>query len=282
MPRTRSAPVVIPPRTRSTARETHPKKLTRWNDSFFVLAYEFARQGGSDNAIATGLGVDRNVLAAWKKKRPALREAIERGRNIRQANNAASFPQFIAGRLPLELKPLWNRIHKADRKRNAITRIEAILADQGKQSRQRIFLHALYCNSFSITRACQLSGISRKMFNEWALNDPQFHYLFEEMEETKRDFFETALVHSVARGDTPAVIFANKTYNAKRGYGDKLQVDVSGDIRMEHDLVDIEQLELPLEVLRMILRQSERVPVERVPVAGAALPTELVLEQTDD
>jgi hypothetical protein len=50
-----------------------------------------------------------------------------------------------------------------------------------------------------------------------------------------------------------ATLFANRTLNRDRGYGDKTQIEVSGSLNHNHkNLINFEDLGLPPEVLRVI------------------------------
>ena len=67
---------------------------------------------------------------------------------------------------------------------------------------------------------------------------------------TKKNFFESSLIGLVEEGHPGAVIFANKTVNADRGYSEKLRIEHTAQ---GNDLIDINELELDLDTRKKIL-----------------------------
>ena len=72
----------------------------------------------------------------------------------------------------------------------------------------------------------------------------------------------------IEEGDTSATIFANKTYNRDRGYGATTDVFVKHSGVVDHNLLDISDLELSeackLELLEAIRRRENKVSQDRV------------------
>jgi hypothetical protein len=83
--------------------------------------------------------------------------------------------------------------------------------------------------------------------------DPEFAELVDEIHLHKKDFFESKLVELVQSGDSSATIFANKTMNRDRGYGDKTTIEHTGTVVVEQRVVQIGDLALPVDVRRAIL-----------------------------
>jgi len=232
-----------------------PKSV--WKDEFYVTSYELARGGMSEQKIATSLGVSSATLRKWKTNKPALRDAIARGRAVGGGASAtATFHEYIFQKLPPNLAQLYKEIEAVEAEENGIARIEAMLVKQGKRARQHLFLHALVTSNFNVSRACSMVNISRKTFESWVTSEPDFQELMDEMDYHKKNYFESALVGLVARGDSSATIFVNKTVNRDRGYNDKLDVNIQGHIEHNHAhaLIPISDLELPLETRTAILQ----------------------------
>jgi hypothetical protein len=229
---------------------------TSWKDEFYVTVYELARDGVSETQMAKSLGVSTTCLRRWKKSKPALGDAIERGRVVGGGMSpTAGFHEYIFQKLPPHLAELYNEIEAVESEPNGIQRVEAMLVHQGKRARQHLFLHALVTSNFNVSRACSTVNISRKTFESWVTSEPDFQELIQEMDFHKKNYFESALVALVARGDSSATIFVNKTINRDRGYNEKLDVNVSGNIEHQHShsVISMKELSLPLEVRRIIL-----------------------------
>ncbi len=225
----------------------------KWNNSNYVTGYELARSGLTDAKIAKAFGVSPKTLRMWKTKRGSFKEAIKRGRNVIETQLAKTFQEYIFNQLPSHLKDLWNKINAWEGHKNGIRRIEAMLRDAGKRARQNLFLYSLVNSNFNVSEALRTVNTSRKTFESWVTNEPEFAELMEEIHWHKGNFFEGALVRLVSWGDTPATIFANKTFNRERGYGDKTTIEVSGRVDHAHVHLTVDDLDLPIEVRKQIL-----------------------------
>ena len=243
--------------TCSTNKGRHQLAKTSWKDEFHVTAYELARDGMSEVQMAKSFGVSPTCLRRWKKSKPALRDAIERGRVVGGGQSpTADFHEYIFQKLPPHLAELYSEIEAVQSEPNGIQRVEAMLVHQGKRARQHLFLHALVTSNFNVSRACSTVNISRKTFESWVTSEPDFQELIQEMDFHKKNYFESALVALVSRGDSSASIFVNKTINRDRGYNEKIDVNVSGNIEHQHThlVIPMSELSLSLEVKRTILK----------------------------
>lgn len=224
-----------------------------WKDEFVLTGYDLAREGLAESHIAKALGVSKPTLIEWKRKKPLFRRALARGKNFSKGTKGTiTFADYVYRRLPAELQDVWDRINRLSKCKTARERIDAIMANQGKQARQHLFIHAWIQHNFSISRAMRTCGLSRALFELWK-RDPEFLKLVNEIEFHKKNFFEDQLIGLVRNGDTSATIFVNKTYNRDRGYGEKVQVEHTGTIQHSHALVSLEDLDLPLETRKEIL-----------------------------
>lgn len=228
-----------------------------WKDEFYVKVYELAKTGMKEHKIARAIGVTINTWKKWKVKRPALRRALKQAQNKESAEAASTFRDYVYKRLPVELQKVWDQIDLLDREPNGVKRIEALVAHHGKHARQHLFLYALTHSCFNVSEACRKMCLPRKSFETWMVQDPDFAALMDEIHICKKDFFEGALVRLVERGDTTATLFVNKVFNRDRGYVEPSQrIDVSGQVNHAHlhGVVDIEKLNLPLEVRKLMLK----------------------------
>jgi hypothetical protein len=243
----------------------HRRKLpsnTVWKSTHLVTCYQLAKEGLGDKKIAEYLGVTYPTFWSWKKKKASLRHALKEGR--KQENGVKSFLSYVHTRLPEHLKDIWEEILGNEDKDTTVTKVERMLSQAGRRGRQQLFLHALVHYNFNLSDACKAVNITKKQFDNWVMNDPDFGELIQEMEWHKDNLFEGQLVGLVKAGDPGAIKFANMTRNAKRGYGNKkemtknVNVSVNGQIINSHTVVPIDELDLPLEERKKLLEQVRR------------------------
>jgi hypothetical protein len=225
-----------------------------WKDEMYLKTYLLARSGLRDPKIASALGVSICIFKKWKVKRPALVDAIQQARRLNKESLTESFQDYVYKRLPPRLQKVWERINAIEFETNHVRRAEALLEDGGKNTRQHLFLYALCCSNFNASEACRKVGVRRKTYEYWKL-DPDFATLIDEMMWHKKNFVEGSLMELVDRGDTAAVIFANKALNRDRGYDITTKIDVRhmGQVDHVHAVVDISTLPISLEAKKEVL-----------------------------
>lgn len=213
-----------------------------WKPIMVVRTYKMARLGMQELEIARSLGVGSRTWWQWKQQYPELQEAIDMAGKEREGGQ--TLPEWVYSHLEPDLQKLWDDIGKWEKQPNGVNKIELMLSDSGKRVRQQLFLHALCSLSFSPSRALQKVHLTKIELNNWINNDPEFARLVEEIDWHKGNFFEESLVQLVQQGEKGAVIFANKTYNAQRGYGVKAKLDVhhTGQVGHLHAVLDLADL----------------------------------------
>lgn len=214
------------------------RRVRRYRPEDPVKIYDLLRAGMTLAAAAQALGTRKEVVERWCGQSPELAYAVAAGREARAARGAESFREFIAGRLPDRLRAVYDELERADDEPNPIRRLELLMEDQGKRAKQRLFLHALFANNFNPSAARRMTGVTRRDLNTWKAGDPDFMEMAEEVMEAKKDFVEAALMQGVKAGDTAAVIFANKTLNADRGYDPKVRMELTGKVVHAHVNLD--------------------------------------------
>jgi len=236
---------------------------TKWREEHYVTAYCCARDGMSNAQIAKVLGVHEDIMSKWRKKRPALQDAIDRGREVltKKGRNEEQFEDFVAGVLPDNLKKLWQKIHAVKEERNAIRKMEALFEAEGKYARMHLWIYAYIRGNFNATQACKQVNVTRQTVDQWIHTEPGFAEIMDTMIEAKRDFIEGSLFKLIKKGDTAAVLFASRTLNRARGYADKKEIELSGNV--SHTSIDLEKLNLPVETLRIVLDAVKRFRSER-------------------
>jgi len=236
-------------------RKTKKHKKRKWDDTMYVSIYEMARAGMLDKEISQGLGISRVMFVRWKQKNPAILDALERGKKPTK-RTADTFKEFVFGRLDEDLQDLWNEIEMCEEGPTALARIESMMASKGKRARQQLYIHALIGSNFNVTAAMRRIGMTRKTLALWS-REKEFEELLDEINLAKKDFIEAPLMELVQEKNVNAVLFANKALNKDRGYGDKTVVEHTGNVSHQHNLVNIDDLMLPIEVRIKILEAME-------------------------
>lgn len=245
-----------------------------WDDSVYVKAADLARKGCKNQKIAKILGVAPPTFKRWLKEKPALREALRDARTPKESKGE-TFREYVYNRLPENLQELWDNIADAEGQKNSVSRIESMLANAGEDARKRLLVHALVNCNFNLTRALSKVNVSRRQFDRWALDDPDFGDMLNQIEEWKVDFFEDALFDLVRDRHPSAVIFALQTKGSHRGYGRKVKVE--GEVNhsgvVTHGVVGIEELSkyLSLDDRRRMLEALRKAKDAAIPVEYRAI-----------
>jgi hypothetical protein len=218
-----------------------------------VVVHELAKCGFTKAKCAKVLGVTIVTFYKWLRLRPTLLKCYKEGR--KNSKSHETFRGYAYRRLSPKLRKIWDKINVAESTGAGTARIEQILEDAGKKARQHLFIYAWVTSNFNPTEACRILCMDRQTFEGWYKSDPDFHVLFDEMNQVKKDFFEAPLISKVEDGDIKALLFVNSTYNADRGYGRTMKVDVSGSIDHKVNVVPIRDLNLELN-LRKALYQA--------------------------
>lgn len=238
-----------------------PKKLTSWDPIFVLKIYQLAKAGLGNTLIAKSLGITYGTFLNWQKRKKTVRQAIKEGRSEDQ-EPMTTFRNFCYNRLPNHLKETWDEILECEKDESALGRLEAMLRNHGRRGRQHLFLHAIIHYNFNLSAACRAVNISRKRFDKWAVSDPDFAELIQELKWHQKNFYEGALIRLVKKGDSAAIRMVNTTFNADRGYGRvntvNKNVSVTGTILNEHTQIPIEELGLSLEERKRILEQLRK------------------------
>ncbi len=227
----------------------------KWQDEMSLTIYDQAKAGATDADITRMLGVTPPTFRKWKKDKPAVAEALKRARSKsgKDMKTAADFLLYVYGKMCPEAQEIFDELRKFETEKNGIKMVEALFDQQGKKVRQHIYLHALVAKNFHAAKACTFVGISRSTVTKWAATDPDFALMLNEINSAKGDLFESAFIQLIQSGDSSAIIWANKTFNADRGYSEKVNVDIGGQVDHLHANFSIDDLGLSLDVRKDIL-----------------------------
>lgn len=263
---------------------TKPKKpedkkpKTEWKPIWLVMIYKYARAGMSDLSIMKTLGIASVTWHRWMRveghMKPELAEALQ----IARSETSQTLADYMFRRLPEPVKDVWSRMVAWEEEPNGIVKIEQILSDHGVAVRQQLFLHALMSSSYSPSWACAKVNIDHTTYELWIDKDPNFAQMVKDIEWHKKNFFEECLTDLVAARDTTAVIFANKTINRDRGFGQHVNVEVSGTVM--HGVLDMAELipYMSKEVQEGLLEAIHKRDDALTQTKGRPVPVEKMLE----
>jgi len=228
--------------------------MSKWKESLSLTIYELAKTGLKNTEIAKCLGVNSATFNNWRARKKLCRTALKKGRNIYQtdSNSPNNFLDYVHRRLPKKLNKLWDQIMALDEKKSGVERVEALLAKHGTRTRQNLFIHALVSSNFKKAVALRRTGTSYTTLKGWMENDPDFPDMVDFIRELRGDFFEDALSKSIKLGDTSSIIFANRTFNRNRGYNERVDLNVDGNVVHEHTL-RVGEMDLSYETQKEIL-----------------------------
>lgn len=105
---------------------------------------------------------------------------------------------------------------------------------EGKRAAQRQrkdnVLQALRKHLGVVTPSLAEAGVDRNTYQQWLTNDPEFVAQVEQVHEELLDFGEKALIQKLKDADTQTILFFAKNKLRNRGYGDKQEVNATGEI----------------------------------------------------
>lgn len=233
---------------------------------FLINFYDASLRQETNTAIASLLGITVDTLV----RRLEASNAMQTAKTLAEARrgNGATLANYVYKRLSPEAQKTWDEVQFWHDSSSSYERIEQILGGKTTRLRQELFIHALVCNSFDVSSACYVTATSRARLNQWK-QDVEFRLLVEEIQTHKANFFEKALIDLVVDKNPSAIIFANKTINANRGYSEKVTIEHTGAIGI--GLIDLDKLNLPLETRKVIL--------EAMKVYEASQPVDVQIEQ---
>lgn len=260
------------------------KPVTKWNETTVEKIYELAKNNLKNREIAEALGIKPSRWNSWMKLKPQLKKVLKKARDefmkghdpfprkvaeerlLKEGKSTERFLDYVYRRLPGELQQLWQQLCRVDQSNPDDTdRIEAILEKRGENVRKHLFVHALVCSNFNSTEAARRLNVCPMTIQRWLQSDPNFGQLILSVHNMKKDYVESALFERIDRGDTTAIIYANRCLNADRGYNPTKKVDVNGNLYL-HDSVSLEDLNaLPLEDRVRILDALERNKTKKLP-----------------
>lgn len=100
---------------------------------------------------------------------------------------------------------------------------------------KKAMLEALEKNLGIVTQAAKLIGVSREQHYKWMKDDPKYKARVEELQDVVLDFAESKLHQSIQNGSDTATIFFLKTKGKKRGYIERTELEMTGQMSVNWD-----------------------------------------------
>lgn len=255
-------------------KQTHA--LSKYTEDMAVDTYILAKSGFSNRKISEALNINEHTFIRWVEIHPGIKHALERARNSNSNNGESeTFREYVYRQLPPDLRTLWDKIELWSDHESGMEKVEALLSNHTVRVRQSLFMHAMVESNFNASQACRKVCISKRTLDNWTENDPDFPKLLDEIKWHRNNLFEGTLIKLVKRGNILATMFANRTQNRDRGYGEKVDVKHSGTVHHLHNhVVSVDRLQLPIAERRKLLDAVREIKgVEREETATDALPT---------
>jgi hypothetical protein len=95
---------------------------------------------------------------------------------------------------------------------------------------KKAMLEALYKNLGIVSKAAEVAGIGRGSHYRWMEEDEEYKREVESVPDYVLDFVEDKLHSLIKDQDTTATIFYLKTKGKKRGYIERSELDMSGQV----------------------------------------------------
>ena len=227
-------------------------RKSSFSEDLVFRVYELAKNGNKLNDIAQICGISPPTLIKWKKQYPVLKKALIKGRKLWESGNGTiSFMDYVHDKLPRDVRKTWNKICILEEKGSSLERVRAFIESKPETMQKYLFVHAMVSSNFHKAKACRKIGLSHAKLLRWS-KDGDFVTLMEFLRELRGDYFEDHLTTLIEDGDARAIIFANKTFNKKRGYGTTVDINVDSNINHSHT-ISIEDVGMSLEERKKLL-----------------------------
>lgn len=178
------------------------------------------------------------------------RELVEKHQEARTRER--TFGEYVFKHLSPEARDTWKELQFWAEHQDGQLHIEKIMSGRAKKIRQELFIHALVSTHFDISNALRMTGLSKKVLEQWR-QDFHFGQLFDEVQWHKKNFFEKAMLDLVQERNPYATVWANKTVNADRGYSEKVRIEHAVDVGFT-----FEELDLDADTRRKVLEAIRR------------------------
>lgn len=159
--------------------------------------------------------------------------------------------RFVWGWLPRPLLGGWEIILAYHKMQNDVE-IDTFIESLTQHVRQHYFFFAYVQNHFDVSMAMLMVLLTRSELEDWVINDAEFSPAWKDMMWHKKNSYEATLMRACRAGETAAIVFANRTINAHRGYKERAACVAPVESK-KVAAFDIDSLGLPLQTRQQIL-----------------------------
>ena len=104
------------------------------------------------------------------------------------------------------------------------------MANTQNSTLKKAMIEALEKSLCVVTTACKQVGIDRKTHYNWLKRDKKYAEEVENLQDITLDFAESQLHKQIKDGNTTATIFLLKTRGKKRGYIERSELQIGGQV----------------------------------------------------
>jgi hypothetical protein len=98
-------------------------------------------------------------------------------------------------------------------------------------AKKRAMIKALEASLGIVTTACKNAKVSRRTYYNWLKEDEAFKEAVEDIHNISLDFAESKLYDLIKDDNVTATIFYLKTRGKKRGYIERQELSVEGEVK---------------------------------------------------
>ena len=98
-------------------------------------------------------------------------------------------------------------------------------------AKKRAMIKALESSLGIVTTACKSAGVSRRTYYNWLKDDEAFKEAVEDINNISLDFAESKLYDLIKDDNVTATIFYLKTRGKSRGYIERQELAVEGEVK---------------------------------------------------
>jgi hypothetical protein len=240
-------------------------KKRHYDPLWLIKVYQYTRDGiTSKSEMARLLGITYGRFRKLLACKQVLRDAIQLGVDDRNSDKPGDgLKKYVYNCLTPQAREVWNNLMELRKqckgRKGWDNRAEFDWRNITKAVKQQVFLHAIIYFGYNPSKACEFTGVSKFDIVNWCNRHPEFKDLYDQIKWHLGNFYESALVKAVRRGDTAAILHVNRTFNRDRGYGERSTVEIEHSGKVEHRITQEEILkELSLEVRQAYLEVMKR------------------------
>ena len=123
-------------------------------------------------------------------------------------------------------------------------------------SSQERLLIELFNSRAIVTEACKKARVDRSTHYAWMKDNEEYAQAYRDIEETAIDFVEGMMFERIEEGSDGLIKFYLATKGKKRGYIEKQQIEVSGELDIKK--LSDEELDEQIRLAEDAIRKAEK------------------------